>query len=259
MSKQLFSSDSNTVSSKTSSTDSYAGIFESFHESTIKIGQSFTPVAQKKLVQHEHLYYEGEKQKHIYQIITGVIGIYKMLSDGRRHITKFYYPGDLIGLGEQGAFLSQAEALCDTKVRCIPIKTIDSLMVNEPGFGRAILSLVTSDLMEAREQLLTLGRKSALERVASFFNEIHKKSQTPSNSKENDRLHLPMSRAEIADYLGLTIETVSRSITQLKVAKVINSESRTSFIVLNAERLQEFSDNSCAAIKAAKPKTLKAA
>jgi len=233
--------------------------FDSREDGAIKVGQTFTPVAEKKLGQHEHLYLEGEKQNHIYQILEGVVGVYKMLPDGRRHITKFYYPGDLIGLEEQGRFVSHAEALSDSRVRCIPVNTIDSLIINEPGFGRALLSLVTSDLKDAREQLLALGRKSALEKVATFFHEIHAKSHYANNGESADKLHLPMTRTEIADYLGLTIETVSRSITKLKGAKVIKPESRTTFIVLDSELLRDFASDSSVAANAGKQQKNKAA
>jgi len=248
------------ASEKFSAMDTCRKVFDSREDGSIKVGQTFTPVAEKKLAQHEHLFLEGEKQGHIFQILDGVVGVYKMLPDGRRHITKFYYPGDLIGLEEQGQFHSHGEALSDSRVRCIPVNTIDSLIINEPGFGRALLSLVTNDLKDAREQLLALGRKSAIEKVATFFYEIHKKGQYAESGTSQDTLHLPMTRSEIADYLGLTIETVSRCITRLKTSKVIKPESRTLFTVLDAEKLESFAnDSSVAEVKTEKKRMKKAA
>lgn len=225
--------------SAVSPVEAYRKVFDATKDGSIQVGNSFTPVSVKKFAPHEHVYLEGEKQRNIYHILDGVVGVYKMLPDGRRHITKFYYPGDLIGLEESGWFVSHAEALSDAKIRCIPVNTIDALIVNEPGFGRALLNLLTNELKGARDQLLSLGRKSAIEKVATFFHEIYQKNQFAENTTDEDIVHLPMTRSEIADYLGLTIETVSRCITRLKTAKVIKPESRTLFIVLDPESLEE--------------------
>lgn len=223
--------------------DTCRKVFDSNGDGSIKLGKSFTPVAEKKLAKHEHLYLEGEKQSHLFLVQEGVVGVYKMLPDGRRHITKFYYPGDLIGLEADGRFLTSAEAVCDARIRYIPVNTIDNLIISEPGFGRALLSLVTSDLTAAREQLLSLGRKSALEKVATFFFEIYLKNQKSEIAKNKESIHMPMTRSEIADHLGLTIETVSRCITRLKAAKAIKPESRTVFTVLDSDILEDLTES----------------
>jgi len=208
----------------------------------VKIGSSFTPTSEKKLTAHEHLYLEGDRQTHIYQVLEGVVGSYHMLPDGRRQIAKFYYPGDLIGVAEQAQFATHAEALSASKVRCIPISCIDSLILTEPGFGRALLSLVATDLSDTREQLLSLGRKTALEKVASFlFNIYSRNNVADTDSENNDVAHVPMTRSEIADYLGLTIETVSRCITKLKTSGVIKPETRSTIRILNPDQLEEIS------------------
>jgi len=183
-----------------------SSFFHMSKDGRVKIGNSFTPTSEKKLTQHEHLYLEGDRQTHIYQVLEGGVGSYHMLPDGRRQIAKFYYPGDLIGIAEQAQFASHAEALSPSKVRCIPVSCIDSLILSEPGFGRALLSLVASDLSDTREQLLSLGRKTALEKVAGFLFRIYSRNNaTNPDSEDTNIAHVPMTRSEIADYLGLTI------------------------------------------------------
>ena len=206
----------------------------------IVIGHSFTTTNERSLESHEHLFIANDTQTHIYQVLEGVVGVYKMLSDGRRQIVTFYYPGDLIGVEDTGTWLHHGEALCNTKIRCIALSTIDSLISSEPGFGQAMLATLATELAETRDQLLSLGRKSALEKMATFLLRISRRNQRENT--DECQLHLPMTRAEIADYLGLTIETVSRTITKLKTAGVIQLESRSRVIIKDLESLEDIAN-----------------
>lgn len=206
----------------------------------IKIGHSFTTTNERALDAHEHLFIADEKKRHIYQVLEGVVGVYKMLSDGRRQIVTFYYPGDLIGIEETDKWMHHGEALCTSKVRCIPMSTIDKLINSEPGFGQALLSSLAIELTETRDQLLSLGRKSAVEKVATFLLRISKRNE--GQGTDDLLLHLPMTRSEIADYLGLTIETVSRSITKLKKADVIHLQSKIRVQVIDKSALTEIAN-----------------
>jgi len=207
---------------------------------TIKIGHSFSTTSERSLDTHEHLFLTTDKQTQIYQVLDGVIGIYKMLADGRRQIVTFYYPGDLIGAEGSGEWLNDAEALCSAKVRCIPLSTIDSLIKSEPGFGQAMLSSLATELAETRDQMLSLGRKSAVEKVATFLMRISRRNER--ENKDETLIHVPMTRSEIADYLGLTIETVSRNITKLKTTGIIKLESKSSIRILNIDRLEDIAE-----------------
>lgn len=206
----------------------------------IKMGNSFTTTNERLLDVHEHLFMIGDMQNYIYQVLEGVVGVYKMLHDGRRLIVNFYYPGDIIGGSEQHQWTQHAEALCESRVRSIPTSTIDSLITTEPGFGLAILSMLTTELEETRDQLLSLGRKSALEKVATFLLRISRRNK---RQKYNDLLlHLPMKRSEIADYLGLTIETVSRNITKLRAAGIIQLECKSEVRIKDMGLLEKLAD-----------------
>ena len=209
----------------------------------IRIGHSLSTTNERTLDVHEHLFLANDKQTHIYQVLDGVVGVYKMLADGRRQIVTFCYPGDLIGIEDSGTWLHHGEALCDTRVRCISLSTIDALVKSEPDFGQALVRSLATELAETRDQLLSLGRKSALEKVATFLLRISRR-----NLRENrdvTRLLVPMTRAEIADYLGLTIETVSRNITRLRTGGFIHLLSKCEVQILKMEQLERLAEGDC--------------
>jgi len=206
----------------------------------IKIGHSLATTNERALDAHEHLFMANDTQTHIYQVLDGVVGVYKMLADGRRQIVTFCYPGDLIGVEDSGTWLHHGEALSETRVRCISVSTIEALVDSEPGFGQALVASLATELAETRDQLLSLGRKSALEKVATFLVRISRRNQR--ENKDETRLFLPMTRAEIADYLGLTIETVSRNITRLRTTGIIRLESKCQVEILDMDRLEDLAE-----------------
>lgn len=203
----------------------------------VSLGHTVSCMAVRAYGEHEHLYVEGEKQSHVYLVVEGVVAMYKLLADGRRQITTFAYPGDMVGLDSVGIHVNNAEALVDSKVRCIPVNAIEKLIRTEPGFGQALLFLTASELAETREQLLALGRKSAAEKLATFLLRIARRSAVVEGEFEQ-MLVIPMKRCEIADFLGLTIETVSRTFTRLKVAEVIRLKSNSEVVLLDVEKLE---------------------
>ena len=205
--------------------------------SQISVGMGVSTTHERKLRAHEHLFLASNPQTQMYQVIEGVIGCYKLLGDGRRQIVTFYYPGDLIGVEDTGTWEHYGEALCNTKVRCISVETVDRLFETEPGFGQAVIATLAMELAETREQLLSLGRKSALEKVATFLLRIAKRNLREKN--DDSHLHIPMTRAEIADYLGLTVETVSRNFTKLRKAKIIALQGNCNVHVIAMDLLQD--------------------
>lgn len=206
----------------------------------IQLGHSFCTTSVRTVESHGHIFLAGDAHSHIHQILEGVVGIYKMLADGRRQIVTFCYPGDLIGIDHPDRCSQNAEALSPTRVRSIPLKAIDALIISEPGFGQAMMKVLSTELAETRDQLLSLGRKSAMEKVATFLLRIAKRNEREGNSP--DVLFLPMTRSEIADYLGLTIETVSRNITKLKVAQIIRLETRSVIKILDMDCLEDIAE-----------------
>ncbi|OED39978.1 hypothetical protein AB833_13075 [Chromatiales bacterium (ex Bugula neritina AB1)] len=206
----------------------------------IRIGHSFTVTSERAFEPHEHLFKINDMQSHIYQVLSGVVGVYNMLPDGRRQIVTFYYPGDLIGIEESESWRYHGEVLCRSRVRSIPITIIDRLLETEPGFGQAMLETLATELAEIREQLLSLGQKSAIEKVATFLLRISRRNLREGGNQHS--LYLPMTRSEIGDYLGLTIETVSRNISKLKTSGLIHVLNKNTVQILDLPKLEELAD-----------------
>jgi CRP-like cAMP-binding protein len=156
------------------------------------------------------IYGEGETFGHIYQVVSGVVRIAKLLPDGRRQITGFYLPGDIFGLEAGDVRHFSAEAVVQSKVVAFRWQSQHATGTRSIGFFQELLNVAMKDLRHMQAQLLVVGRKSALERVAAFLLEMSERSASP------DLVELPMPRHDIADYLGLTLETVSRMLAELK-------------------------------------------
>jgi CRP-like cAMP-binding protein len=182
----------------------------------------------------EHLFYEGDPQSHIYRVNRGMMRLYRHLSDGRRQIIAFRIPGHLIGLGdhETRQFCS-AEALTSVALQCLPLSIVRRRMEEEPGFGSALVRCLAGELAETRNQVASLNRRSALEKLATFILGL----LTSTGEDTSVELELHMQREDIADYLGLTVETVSRSFARLKSQGVIGLPHAQMIIVHHIGRL----------------------
>jgi CRP/FNR family nitrogen fixation transcriptional regulator len=149
---------------------------------------------------------EGEPANFVYHINSGAVRTFKLLPDGRRQIGAFHLAGDIFGVENGGAYRLSAEAILDTRVR---IAKRERLFAEPPELGafstKELLTLLTKTIEHAENHLLLLGRQNAVERVAAFLTEMDQRLQSP------ETLILPMTRRDIADYLGLTHETVSRA------------------------------------------------
>ncbi|WP_448207817.1 helix-turn-helix domain-containing protein [Azospirillum sp. sgz302134] len=168
----------------------------------------------KVLDREQAIFQEGDAADAIFRVIDGVIRLYKMLPDGRRQIIGFLQAGDMIGLAFAERYLYSAETVTAVSLQRIPRSQLDALMDAQPSLARRMLSLTTSELVAAQDQMVLLGRKTALEKLASFLLALAGRSG-------KSLIAVPMSRGDIADYLGLTTETVSRGFTKLKTAGMI--------------------------------------
>jgi CRP-like cAMP-binding protein len=163
---------------------------------------------------NSEIYGENEPADYLYKVASGAIRTYKVLADGRRQIGAFYLPGDVFGLESGDVHTFSAEAINDSKVIVIKRAAILGLAARDSDVARELWSVTSRELERVQEHLIALI-KSAEERVAGFLLEMAKRA--PSINQ----LELPMSRQDIADYLGLTIETVSRTMTRLESAAAI--------------------------------------
>ena len=167
-------------------------------------------------VQADHvIFHEGDDSDSIYEIVKGMVKLYKLLPDGRRQITGFVSAGDLVGLAHDASFVHTAEAITEVVVFRIPKARFDRFIDEVPGLARSLLRAAQEELHMAHEQLLLLGRKTATERIASFLLSMAER-YGESDGDTSVILPVPMRRCDIADYLGLTIETVSRGLSRLK-------------------------------------------
>lgn len=165
------------------------------------------------------IFREGDRVDHFYSISTGSVKLYKLLPDGRRQIIGFLFSGDVFGLGTNDGYCYTAETITPTHLCRFPQRKMDALMEEIPKLERRMFNMAVKDLVAAQEQMLLLGRKTAREKVASFLIKLSLREERLG--QPHSTVALPMSRADIADYLGLTIETVSRTFTQLKRDSII--------------------------------------
>lgn len=147
---------------------------------------------------------EAEPAAYIYQVIEGAIRTHKLLSDGRRQIGAFHLPGDIFGLENGDFHRFTAEAVVKTIVRQVERASLEREATNDIAIVQTLLKMTTDNLRHVEDHLLLLGRQSASERVAAFLLEMNNRLTLAG------AISLPMSRRDIADYLGLTLETVSR-------------------------------------------------
>lgn len=165
------------------------------------------------------IYRESEPAEHVSNVIEGSVRLYKLLPDGRRQITGFLLPGDFLGVALNETYAFSAEALESVKLCRFSRRAIVALIERMPHLGHQLLEEAANEIVAAQDQMLLLGRKSAGEKVASFL--IMMLRRRVARGEPKDRLRLPMSRADIADYLGLTTETVSRTFTRFKKDGII--------------------------------------
>jgi CRP-like cAMP-binding protein len=164
---------------------------------------------------NSEIYGANEPAEYLYKVVSGTVRTYKVLNDGRRQIGSFYLPGDMFGLeiGEEHTF--SAEAIVDCKVLVIKRSTVIGMAARDNDIARLLWRMTAGELQRVQDHIMLLV-KTAQERVAGFLLEM------AARGDAGDEIELPMSRQDIADYLGLTIETVSRTLTQLENSAAIS-------------------------------------
>jgi CRP/FNR family transcriptional regulator, nitrogen fixation regulation protein len=159
---------------------------------------------------NEEVFGQGETADYVYRVVSGAVRTIRFSSDGRRQILNFYLPGDVFGLECGKHHTLSAEAVADADLSLVRRSLIDTAATQDAAAARALIAMMQRQLQNAQEHALVLGRKGAGERVAAFL------LQLADRVTVQCEIDLPMSRADIADYLALTIETVSRAFTQME-------------------------------------------
>jgi CRP/FNR family transcriptional regulator, anaerobic regulatory protein len=165
----------------------------------------------------ETVFSEGDEADSVYEVVRGMLRLCKLLPDGRRQITGFLSAGQFLGLAPEGVCVYTAEAITDVTLCRYKRSAFDRLIDEVPGFAKRVLAVASHELSAAQNQMLLLGRKAAVEKVASFLLLMAEQA----GEDDDIAIGLPMTRSDIADYLGLTIETVSRTLTRLKQDRLI--------------------------------------
>jgi CRP/FNR family transcriptional regulator, anaerobic regulatory protein len=193
-----------------------------------------TSGARRRLAGHQTLWGEGEEREHIYLVRSGSICFAQMLPDGRRVVIGFAYPGDLIGLGASRHPCS-AESMQSCQLEAMTTAAFQRAVSIDPELARLVQNEISQVLVSAYQHVVIISKLTAAERLAHFLVDLAERNERRGNGKTS--LLLPMLRIDIADYLGLTIETVSRTFTAFKVAGLIAMEQPSIVLLRDLPRL----------------------
>lgn len=197
--------------------------------------------SQKTVAPGDVLVHDAEPVTRYANITSGVVKLSKVLADGRQQIVGLQFAPDFLGRPMTEESRLTAEAASVGKICAFPKSTLDSMIRQSPDLEHKLLQQALKELDEARNWMVTLGRKSAKEKVASFLYLIamNLDPETEVDQGGSASFELPLSRGDIADFLGLTIETVSRQMTRLRQSEVIAFEHHREIRVADLERLME--------------------
>ena len=190
-----------------------------------------------QLASREDIFLEGDEASHVYEVTDGVVCLYRIMPDGNRHILAFRFPGDIVGLCSPSTYGYNAQAVGDTRVRRISRAGLERMIDERADFARKLLRMAAAELNAMRDHLTCLASKSAEAKVADFLLMLAGRSTARAGTAVV--INLPMTRTDIGDYLGLTIETVSRTISKMRRTGVIDLPRTTQVVVRSTDRLAE--------------------
>jgi CRP-like cAMP-binding protein len=186
------------------------------------------------------LFREGDQRWALYQVIEGLLIGYRVFADGHRQVVFFAVPGDVVGFGHGAAHQLDCEAIVDSRVRAIPMAAMAAAVRHCPGLRERLLDVVTRQLAGMQEHSMLMGRKTAGEKIAGFLVELSQRMGQRADGPVE--LSLPMKRHDIADFLGVTVETVSRTVTKLKMMGIADVPRLGVLTILDMQRLQGLAD-----------------
>jgi CRP/FNR family nitrogen fixation transcriptional regulator len=189
-----------------------------------------------RYARNETIFSEGDEVTYSYRVVSGSIRLCKHLADGRRQIAGFILPGEYCGLMHLDEHRLTAEASSDLVVVAYPQRQVDALNESMPSMRRYISNFITQRLQGVQDHVVMLGRQTAKERIVSFLLDIAQRNGAEESTE------LPMSRQDIADYLGLTIETVCRIFSELKRSRIIALPSLHQVILVDVEALNDVAE-----------------
>jgi CRP/FNR family transcriptional regulator len=188
-----------------------------------------------------HIVREGDSVTTIIGILSGVAKSYKSLIDGRHQIFSFPSRGDLLGIDRENSASLSVQAISRVTTCGFQRKAFETMLTEAPQLHRRLLDGASCELRSAQHQMLLLGRKTSLERVACF---LRSRARLVQPWRRSPSFLLPMSRCDIADYLGITTETVSRNMTILRIAGVVEIQGAASIRIMHVQALEDIADGS---------------
>jgi len=188
----------------------------------------------------ETIFSEGDSAEYAYKIASGTVRLCKHMSDGRRQIAQFIFPGEFFSFMDLKEHSFTAEAVNDVVLLCYPQKQIERLGEERSTLRKRFADVLTRRVRDIQNHLVMLGRQTAKERVAAFL--VHVIEHMGID--KNGLMELPMSRQDMADYLGLTIETVCRVLSAMKRERLIDIPNLHQLVIKNTARLAELAEGS---------------
>jgi len=185
-----------------------------------------------------YLYYEGDEAEWLYLVATGVLRLTRLLEDGRRQVIAFGYPGDVVGFPSEGLYHADCDALVDTELQPFSVSCLEGNCRSKETHQQ-LLHAALREISGMQDHFMMLGRKSASEKVASFLCVLT--DRVGRKNGDYSEVDLPMKRADIADFLGLTTETVCRTLSQMRRDGIIAIDNIHTIIVLSPTRLVDLS------------------
>ena len=193
---------------------------------------------EKNFSNKENIFIQNDPSMHLYNITEGNVKIYQLLDDGRIQIIGFLYPGDFFGSYRNNKYNYCAEAIGDLKTCVFDQKILDKYLDENPVLAKELLNQTSYELTLAQDRLTVIGKLNAIERIGKFILNISE--QRNRIGWQNNPISLPMTRQDIADYLGLTIETVSREFSNLKLNNVIKGITSKQFYINDMDKLNSY-------------------
>jgi CRP/FNR family transcriptional regulator len=194
---------------------------------------------ERKFTDKENIFLQNDPSTHLYNITEGNVKIYQLLDDGRIQIIGFLYPGDFFGTYKNNKYNYSAEAIGNLRVCVFDQRILDKYMDQNPILAKELLNQTSYELTLAQDRMTVMGRLNAIEKIAIFF--INISNQRKRIGWQSNPISLSMARQDIADYLGLTIETVSREISKLKTSNIIKIISSKQLFINDIEKLKQIS------------------
>ncbi len=193
---------------------------------------------EKSFDDKENIFIQNDSATHLYNITEGNVKIYQLLDDGRIQIIGFLYPGDFFGSYRNNKYNYCAESIGNLKVCVFDQKILDDYLDENPVVAKELLNQTSFELTLAQDRITVLGQLNAIERIARFLSNVS--DQRKRIGWKNNPISLPMTRQDIADYLGLTVETVSREFSNLKTSNVIKMITSKQIYITDINKLYNY-------------------